>query len=429
MTLKELQEKRQALAAKIQELAKRGEAFNSEDQASWDEVNKDYDANAKLMEVAQRAADVEAEQRQIVDKRADELRGGSSHQEITDQLKSGEARDHIMLNAYTRQVCGRELTEEQRSVIEEVKVDKGELVLNFPKKRTTLMHVGTELRAQATTPGSAGGDLIAEGFMAELEKRLLFFGPMVNVARPWRTNKGNDIPWPTVDDTSNVGAILAENAAVTEQDVTFSSVTFNAFKYTSKLIKVSQELLEDSEFNIGDVLLDLLAERIGRITNTHLTTGDGSSKPRGAVTAAGTVAAAGAAAITGDDLIDLKGGLDIAYRPNALFQANDLTITAIRKLVDGQGQFIWQSGLQLGNPDILLGHRLLANNDMDTIATTKKTVLFGDFSKYLHRMVLGMRFLVLNELFRANDQVGFVAFLRQDGDSIQDNAFKVLLQA
>jgi HK97 family phage major capsid protein len=141
------------------------------------------------------------------------------------------------------------------------------------------------------------------------------------------------------------------------------------------------------------------------------------------------VTAAGAAAITADELIDLFHSLDIAYRANAVFQANDLTLAAIRKLKDSDGQYLWQTGLTAGQPDMLLGKPVLANNDVAVLATTAKTVWFGDPSKYIIRQVRGMRFRRLDELYAANDQVGFVAFNRWDGDAIQANAMKVLQQA
>jgi HK97 family phage major capsid protein len=90
------------------------------------------------------------------------------------------------------------------------------------------------------------------------------------------TDSGAPMNWPTVNDTANVGAILAENTQVTEQDVTFGQTPLGAYMYTSRLVRVSYQLLQDSAFNLDEFLRDILGERIGRILNQHFTTGTGS---------------------------------------------------------------------------------------------------------------------------------------------------------
>ena len=95
---------------------------------------------------------------------------------------------------------------------------------------------------------------------------------------------------------------------------------------------------------------------------------------------------------------------------------NDSTISAIRKLTDDDGQFLWQPGMQAGIPDRLYGRRVIVNQDVADIAATAKPLLFGDFRLYKIRDAAGFRLRRLVERYADNDQQGFVAFSRHDGD-------------
>ena len=292
-----------------------------------------------------------------------------------------------------------------------------------------------EIRAQAVGTDSAGGYVVPEGFQAEIVKSMAAWGPMLDpsVTRVLNTATGNQIPWPTINDTSNVGALLAENTAEGEQDATFGEKVLNAYKYSSDIIRVSMELLQDSAFNIDQLIAELFGERLGRISNTALTTGTGSSQPNGIVTASSAgKTAASATAITFDEIIDLFHSVDPAYRasPSCRFMFNDSTLSAIRKLKDGDGNYLWQAADgRAGEPAAILGRGYVINQAMDSIATAKKTVLFGDMNKYVVRRVRDFTLLRLAERYAEYYQVGFLAFNRLDGELLDTAAVKHLVQA
>lgn len=298
--------------------------------------------------------------------------------------------------------------------------------------------VPSEVRAQSVGTESAGGYTVPEEFSGEIDRAMAAWGPMWNgnIVRELNTSNGRVIKWPTIDDTANTGRIKAENAAVDDDgtdDATFGEKQLDAYVYDTGMVKMPIELLQDSAFNIEGLLDDLFGERLGRLANSVLTTGTGSSQPNGIVTASALgKTAASATAITADELIDLVHSVDPAYRssPRCRFQFNDTTLAAIRKLKDGQGNYLWQMGdVRSAEPSMILGHPYSINQAMASIATGNKSVLFGDHSKFIVRKVLGFQVITLRERYAENFQIGMVGFKRFDSELINTAAIKHLIQA
>lgn len=284
-----------------------------------------------------------------------------------------------------------------------------------------------------TTTGAAGGYTIPEGFANELESRMLWYGGMMEAGRIYETTNGAPIPFPVVDDTAVTGAILNEDSpSVPVSDMTFGQKLLNAYTYHSNIVKVSIPLLEDTFFDLQDFLTGEFANRIGRIVNTHLTTGNGSDKPTGFVTAvnavSGWVDAAASASISRDDIIDLIHGVDKAYRPNARLMMSDSTLAAIKKLAFGSGDDrpLYQESAIVGESPRIEGYQFVINNDMPDIGTGNTPIAFGDFQKYVIRRVRDVQMVRLNERYMDQLQTGFIAYMRADGRLIQDNAIKLL---
>lgn len=293
-----------------------------------------------------------------------------------------------------------------------------------------------EMRAQSVGTTTEGGFLAPEGFSGEIDRAMAAWGPMwqPGITRELNTPSGNKIPWPTVDDTANTGRIKAENASVDDDgtdDVVFGEAELDAYVYDTGMIRVPMELMSDSFFDIEALLNDLLGERMGRLANNVLTLGTGTAQPQGIVvgSALGKTAATNAA-ITSDELIDLLHSVDPAYRssPMTRWQFNDSTLAAIRKLKDGQNNYLWQMGdVRVGEPATLLGHPYSINQDMASIATVAKTVLFGDHSRFVVRKVIGFQMLTLRERYAENFQVGVVGFKRFDSVLLRTSAVKHLV--
>src|SRR5690554_3675545 len=224
---------------------------------------------------------------------------------------------------------------------------------------------------------------------------------------------------------------IDEEGAIPESDDSFGQVSIGAYKLGT-MIKVSEELLNDSVFNLENYIAREFARRIGNKEEDAFFTRDGSGKPTGILAATGGaqigVTAASATAITVDEILDLFYSLKSPYRNKSVFVMNDATIKAIRKLKDGQGQYIWQPSLQAGTPDTILNRPVYTSSYVPTIAASAKSIIFGDFGYYWVADRQGRVFKRLNELYAATGLVGFVATQRVDGKLILPEAIKVLQQ-
>lgn len=266
---------------------------------------------------------------------------------------------------------------------------------------------------------TAGGYTVAPGFMTDLLAAQKAFGGMRAVARTITTDTGVDLAWPTMDDTANVATIVGENTAgVAGTDLVFGSKTLKCWTYRSGYLVLSLELLQDSAFNFDSLITQALATRFARGQNAHFTSGDGTTQPQGVVTGAalgktGTVGQT--TSVITDDLIDLEHSIDPAYRAGSAFMLNDSSFKAVKKLKDTQGRPLFLPGFTVGASDTILGYPVLINQDVAAMAANAKSILFGNFSNYIIRDVMGLRITRLNELFSTNGQVGFIAFQRTDG--------------
>jgi HK97 family phage major capsid protein len=276
---------------------------------------------------------------------------------------------------------------------------------------------------QSVAVDADGGYTVPNETMRALEDALKTFGGMRQVANVIRTNTGADLPIPTSDDTSSTGEIVAENATFgAHSGITFGQLVLHSYKYSSKPVLASVELLQDSAINVGQFVGSKLGERIGRIQNAHFTTGGGTTLPWGIVTrstAGVNHAGSVGAGIVYDDLVDLEHSVDVAYRSGAGFMFHDLMLARLKKLRDDIGRPIWQPGLAVGAPNTILGYPYQINNDMSSATTNgAKAMLFGQLSKYLIRDVREITLVRLDELFALYGQVCFVAWSRADGDLV-----------
>lgn len=328
---------------------------------------------AKLEEAEKRAVEaIEAEERAAREAKRPKMEAGEARQ-------GGEMDYRTAFHAYLRAEGVRgDMEPEARAVLE-----RG--------------YSPVELRAQTTT-AAAGGYTVPQELANILVKSMLAWGPMYDpgITTEIVTSGGGKITMPTVNDTTTAVVKHTEGTTLTDDggsDVTFGEKQLDAYAFNTEWLRVSKELADDSIFAMETILGNLLGERLGRRANLELTTGDGTGDPNGIVTASasGKVAAA-TNAITADEIIDLLHSVDPAYRmgPRVRFMFNDSTLAAIRKLKDGDGNYLWQMGnVQAGVPGTLLGYNYSINQAMASLTSgvSSRVMVFGDFSKYYVRKV------------------------------------------
>lgn len=343
-----------------------------------------------------------------------------------------------------REAIAQEMERQERAgkpVVAEKALEYGEVFNKFlsrgvnnltSEERKVLEYRGTD--PQITSTDSKGGFLVPRSFSEELSLRMKYYGPMLEAGRIYEDTIGGNLDWPTGDDTANTGATQTEGSSIAVQDMAFGRVVFGNYTLTSGIVKISEQLLQDERVGLlSEVLLSALSERIGRRANNLLTLGTGSNQPAGVVPYAVNQGkeTASQTAFTKAEIIDLQHSVDRAYRanPSAAFMMNDTILAAARKLdvANTDTVQIFYPGLAMGEPDQLLSQRIWINNDMaSTQAQSAKIMLYGDFSKYVIRMIRGITLRRDDSRYFEELNIGFVGFMRLDGNLVDAQAIKFL---
>lgn len=394
MTINEMKEQRNRLITEASSLVKT--EMNGETRAKIDQLYAAADAIKGDIARAEQAEALEAELRAVQHVPASGFAGAQG-----DSTATAEKRAAAYKGAYRKYM------------------KYGATSLNAEEAKLMSEH-----RDLTAASGSNGAYIIPTDLVREIEVALKWYGGMRQVSKVIRTASGNPLNWPTNNDTANPGKRL--NATTTpgtvdELDLTFGQVPFGAWTYTTQKIAVSNELLQDSAFDLDAFIKDAFVRRIGRIQNTEFTNGTGTTMPNGVVsqsTAGVTAATGGATSVTYNNLVDLIHSVDIAYRPGAVFMFHDTTLAAIRKLTDNYGRPLLGLGINGGDPDSILGYKYVVNNDMPVLAANAKSLLFGDFSKYVIRDVADLQIMRLDQLGALQNETIFVGFSRADGQLV-----------
>jgi len=418
-TLTELQEKRGTLISQARERLNQIDANTDEARAT--ELQTQHDAAmAELDKLDARIATEEnlaKREKSLEEERASRRPKPDDSQHLGADDDDGEPEYREVFRKIVSGVSPGELSAEERAVL------RGGVVKDAEK------------RIQSTS-NAAGGYTVPVTLANFIVKSMAAWGPMYDeaICTVIQTSSGEQINIPTIDDTTTAVAKHTEGTALTDDggvDVVVGQKVLNAYMFDTEFVRWSIELSQDSIFNWEQLLGELLGERLGRRSNVELTTGDGSGDPNGIVTASslGKTAAA-VAAITADELIDLEHSVDPAYRqsPKTRFMFNDTTLKSLRKLKDGQGQYLWNGGdLSKGVSPSLLGRSYSINQAMASPATGNKTVVFGDFGKYYVRKVGSPIIGVMRERFWPD--LGIAGLIRFDGELGDTAAVKHLIQA
>lgn len=415
MNKKQMQEKLARLATQMRALRdtakKENRGLKTEERTQWDNLIADFESTEEMLKAEEKLDGIDAALKTVPEDKI--VPFPSAHDGATGGKKKDESPHAKAFSKFLRGGMGFLDRDEQTIMQSRMITGPG----------------GVQNAQTLTTTG--GGYLIPQGFSDQLEEALKWFGGIIGEVETFDTETGNPLPWPTENDTANKGRILAVNTQLTETDLTFGQVTFNAYIGTSDIILVPLALMQDSYFNLDSHIARKLGERLGRLVNNMGTVGSGTNQPTGIQTAAvaagnTTQGATGTSTSVGySNLVDLLHLVDPAYRdrPTAKFMFHDSTLKVIRKLLDSSSRPLWQPGISAGFgngfPPTILDKPYVINNDMPVMAASANALLFGDLSKYkLRRVAGGTTVMRLTERYADFLQVGFLGFMRFDGNLI-----------
>lgn len=403
MTLKELMQKRTALAAEMRSLHDSvGEGtMTGEQRSKWEEMRS---AHNLLQDQIDRELELRSQDQRFVEDNAPahaEQRGHEGGERSQDEQRSAACE------SFMRRGLG-DLTSAERKVME-------------------------EMRAQAASIGDKGGYTVATTLMGKVLERMKAYGGIASVSQALVTDAGNVIEWATSDGTEEMGELVGENVAATEGDVLFGTDSLGAHKISSKMIRVSNSLLADSSVDLEAFMAARIASRIGRGKAHYLVKGTGTGspvQPRGleASAAVGKVTAS-AAALTWQEINALIHSIDPAYRSAPQFRLafNDATLQLIEELVDANGRPLWLPSIDADRPATILKQRYVVDQAIADIGESAKFMFAGDFEQFIVRDVRAMTMLRLAERYAEFDQTAFLTFHRF-GCVLQDTAAIKALQ-
>jgi HK97 family phage major capsid protein len=404
MSIQALREQRGVIAHALNELVNKAEWNEATDQPIYDKGLADLDViDAKITRINEANAKIAADSRTL------------DVAEVA--AKRGRDEGNAGLSVYSKWLKGgdKALNAEDWNVI-----------------RNTM----------STTTGSEGGFTVDSEVANSVLDALKAYGGVRGVATVIQTTGVGAMSFPTSDGTTEEGELVPENVAATDEDVSFGTIALPVYKFSSKVVAVPFELLQDSNVDIEAFVNQRLATRLGRITNRLFTVGTGTAQPHGIVTAAqiGVTAANSTSqvtAVTYDSLVNLQHSVDPAYRANgnARWMFNDNTLSAIRKVKDDQKRPIFVPGYETGNPegapDRLLGAPIVINQQMADMGASARSILYGNMSAYHVRDVMAVQmFRFTDSAFTKKGQVGFLGWMRSGGNLIDvGGAVKVFVNA
>jgi HK97 family phage major capsid protein len=435
VTVKEMIERRLKIHKEMTDLTAKT-PLSKEDLAKFNALDAEQEQLKSSIDAANRAAALEVETRSSVRPPNGQPGGGDSEDDASKEEEEKYRKAWHMFMRYG------------------IEANQHEPGISDPEVRSLLLKRRQKLERRDTTPGwtegvlggaypgAATGFFVPVGFVKKIEEALKWYGGMFGGGKGdpeiMETATGQPLPYPTDNDTQVMGQLIGEGTQVSEQDVNIGMLMFGAWKYTTGIVRISIELLQDSAFDLEAYLAKKFAIRIGRITNNHFTVGTGNNQPLGILTAATLgVGPNTNPAIIGDDnqttpdpgvqfgwidLTNLEHSVDKAYRQDAKYMLNDTSVRFAKTLKDKYGRLLWAPAVSAGAPDTINAHPFLTNNDMPQIGyggspvTGNKSVLFGAVDRYLIRRVRDLSIIRLAERYADYGQVAFLGFCRYDGN-------------
>lgn len=403
--LHELQEKRRNIATQMRTLHDKigDNAWTDEQRTEWNKMKTELDGVDAV--IAREEELRSMDEKFVKEQEAAEAEKRAKHD--GEKTKTADEMRAQAFNVFLRNGLG-ELSQEERQAL-------------------------AEMRAQGVGVNDKGGYTVPKEMQARIVEQMKAYGGIAQVAQILTTSDGRTIEWITADGTTEEGELIGENTAATEADTSFGIANLGAKKLSSKIIRVSNELLQDSAINIESYLADRIAQRIGRAEAKYLIQGTGAgtpAQPKGlAASVTGTTAAKVAGKVDWLDINALLHSVDPAYRNvgNSRLAFNDNTFKVLKEMVDAQNRPLWLPDVAGVAPSTILGKQYVIDQGIADIAKDAKFLYFGDFNRFVVRRVAYMTLKRLVERYAEFDQTAFLAFHRFDCVLEDTSAIKALI--
>lgn len=275
-----------------------------------------------------------------------------------------------------------------------------------------------QLRALGTGTGANGGFTVPKTFVNRVVESMAVYGGIANVCQVLSTQDGRSMPWAVSDGRTEIGEMLAENQEAGKGDPQFGQVEIGAKKGSSKIVLVSNELLQDSSIDIDAFVARRIGQRLGRLEAGQIITGDGSGNNLKGLNLQVELkhTAAAVSGVSYADLINLKHKVDPAYRnsPNTRWAFNDDTFKGFKLMNDANGRPLWLPAIAGVAPATIDGDQYVIDQGIATAGANNKSVFYGDWLSVILRRVSYMNLRRLTERYAEFDQMGFIGFHRFD---------------
>ncbi|OOH89532.1 phage capsid protein [Pasteurellaceae bacterium 15-036681] len=397
MSLKDLQQQRNNIAQQMRQLHEKigDTTWTGDQRTQWENMKTELD---NLDVKIQREEDL---------RNLDQIEVEKSEQPKEERQANPELEHRFVFDQFLRRGAA-DITAEQRKVL-------------------------SEMRAQSVGVNEAGGYTVPKEFQARIVEQMKAYGGISSVSQILNTSDGRVIEWITADSTAEIGELIGENQAAGEADTSFGTANLGAKKLTSKIIRVSNELLQDSAIDIEGYLAARIAERIGRAEAKYLIAGTGlgtPAQPKGLeASVTGTTTATTAGKVDWKDINALLHSIDPAYRGagTSRLAFNDNTFRVLKEMEDAQKRPLWLPDIRGVAPATILGQQYVIDQGIADIGTGKKFIYAGDFNRFIIRRVSYMTLKRLVERYAEFDQTGFLAFHRFDCVLEDTSAIKALV--
>ena len=308
--------------------------------------------------------------------------------------------------------------EEARNLTEKkIKNDDNEETDEVKEERAFKEYIvaAVEQRAAdvALTKG-ANGSVIPVTIVNKIIKKVEEICPIFEKSDPFIAKGKISIPVYDADGEHDITVAYQEEFQEIVADAgKFTTIDLDGF-LIGALTLISKSLIDNAHIDIVKFVIEEMARRISLFIERELLVGT-KGKVQGALTTNNTITAAKTNAITADELIDLQIRIPSCYQANACWTMNSKTFAAIRKLKDGNGQYLLQSGgLDKECPYILLGKPVYPSDNMPAMEAGKPAILYGDYTGLEVKLGDTIEITPLVEKYATRHALGILAFFELD---------------